>query len=76
MKSCHMTKYLFFPKLSLVELLEGSTQSLPKYKMHWSSANFLESSHQCQTDLVLVAGALCFLLASLGKTTYSAPWHP
>ena len=42
---------------------------------------FLESAHwhQCQSDIVSVAGVLCSLLASLGETTnlvQSASWSP
>ena len=52
----------------LLESLQESTQNLPKDKMCWSrsskvysAANFLEGAHQCQTDIVPVAGVFCSL---------------
>ena len=38
----------------------------------YHAANFLEGTHQCQTDTMPMAGVLCFLLASFSETTDSA----
>ena len=69
-----MTIYLFFqcPHIEIGWFLKGSTQNLPKYKMHRSrrskhyhAANFLKGA-QCQTDNMPVPDVLCSLLAAFG----------
>ena len=75
-----MTKFLFFqllPRVPTSRLESAKRQNLnaliKELKLY---ANFLESAHQCKTDIVPVAGVLGSLLASYGETTNSAraPW--